>query len=237
MVQDLYRAGEFGELQFLRGVWHNNLENHPRYWHGLPPMHYITHPLSPMLKLAGRRVAEVACFGSGDMRQELHDRLQQPLPRRDRHLPARIRTDQRQGQPGKASPLGRWPSRSPASSLRRRCRTRKPSTSGARSRASPGRPSTMTSTPSSASGRPGRAVPRAARIRSSALTPPAPTIACRANCSGSAIASRSRTWFTSSSGAALEGRESEIDVDEASAYSEPGIRAHQAAMKSIAPRG
>jgi predicted dehydrogenase len=80
LVQDLYRAGEFGQLQFLRGVWHNNLENHPRYWHGLPPMHYITHPLSPMLKLAGRKVAHVHCFGSGAMRPDLHSVYNNPYP-------------------------------------------------------------------------------------------------------------------------------------------------------------
>ncbi len=80
MVQDLYRAGEFGELQFLRGVWHCNLENHPRYWHGLPPMHYITHPLAPMLKLAGRKVAKVACYGSGAMRKSLQEVYQNPYP-------------------------------------------------------------------------------------------------------------------------------------------------------------
>jgi predicted dehydrogenase len=80
LVQDLYRAGEFGEIQFMRGVWHNNLENHPRYWQGLPPMHYITHPMSPMLKLAGRRVADVACFGSGDMREPLKAVYGNPYP-------------------------------------------------------------------------------------------------------------------------------------------------------------
>jgi predicted dehydrogenase len=80
MVQDLHRAREFGELQIMRGVWHCNLENHPRYWHGLPPMHYITHPLAPMLKLAGRKVAKVACFGSGAMRKQLHEVYGNPYP-------------------------------------------------------------------------------------------------------------------------------------------------------------
>lgn len=80
MVQDLYRAGEFGEIQFMRGVWHNNLENHPGYWHGLPPMHYITHPISPMLRLAGRRVKNVASFGSGDMREEMKEVYGNPYP-------------------------------------------------------------------------------------------------------------------------------------------------------------
>lgn len=80
LVQDLYRAGEFGEIQFMRGVWHNNLENHPRYWHGLPPMHYITHPISPMLRLAGRKVKEVACYGSGAMRPALTEVYGNPYP-------------------------------------------------------------------------------------------------------------------------------------------------------------
>jgi predicted dehydrogenase len=67
LVQNLVRQGEFGDLQFLRGVWHNHLDQHAKWWHGLPPMHYITHPLAPMLALTGRKVRNVSCFGSGTM--------------------------------------------------------------------------------------------------------------------------------------------------------------------------
>lgn len=71
-VKELADNGEFGRIQFLRGRWYNNLENHPRYWHGIPPMHYTTHPVSPLLALAGTGVERVACIGMGSMRTELH---------------------------------------------------------------------------------------------------------------------------------------------------------------------
>ena len=79
-VHRLHEMGRFGRIQFLRGVWYHNLENHPRYWMGLPPMHYITHPVSPMLALAGQRATKVSCFGSGVMRQELVDNYGNPFP-------------------------------------------------------------------------------------------------------------------------------------------------------------
>lgn len=79
-LQDMHGRGEFGRLQFLRGVFYHNLENHPDYWMGLPPMHYTTHPIAPMLALAGRRVESVCCLGSGRMRQELRDHYGNPYP-------------------------------------------------------------------------------------------------------------------------------------------------------------
>ncbi len=50
-IHDLVRSGEMGDLQFLRGVWFNHLDQHPQWWHGLPPMHYITHPLAPLFSV------------------------------------------------------------------------------------------------------------------------------------------------------------------------------------------
>lgn len=64
-VRDLARSGEMGTLQFLRGVWFHHLDQHPAWWHGLPPMHYITHPLGPLLMLTGRKVRRVQALGSG----------------------------------------------------------------------------------------------------------------------------------------------------------------------------
>lgn len=79
-VKYLHQQGRFGRIQFLRGRWHHNLENHPRYWLGLPPMHYVTHPVSPMLDLASRQAKKVCCFGSGVMRKELVDNYGNPYP-------------------------------------------------------------------------------------------------------------------------------------------------------------
>lgn len=79
-LRDQIADGMFGDIQFMRGRFYHNLENHPRYWQGLPPMHYTTHPVSPMLALAGTRAVRVNCIGSGSMRRELRDVYGQPWP-------------------------------------------------------------------------------------------------------------------------------------------------------------
>lgn len=79
-VQDLHAEGAFGRLQYMHGVWQVRLENHPKYWMGLPPMHYITHPLSPILKLAGCRARKVTCMGSGSMGADLQAVYGNPYP-------------------------------------------------------------------------------------------------------------------------------------------------------------
>jgi hypothetical protein len=56
------------------------MEDWPPYWMGLPPMHYATHALSPLLALAKTRAEEVRCFGSGAMREELHLQYGNPYP-------------------------------------------------------------------------------------------------------------------------------------------------------------
>jgi hypothetical protein len=56
------------------------MEFWPDYWMGLPPMHYATHAISPLLALSGRRALRVHCFGSGVMRPELVQRYGNPYP-------------------------------------------------------------------------------------------------------------------------------------------------------------
>jgi len=74
-ARDLYERGEFGDLTFLRGVYHQDLEaEYPRYWWAQPPMHYVTHALSPLLALTGKRVERVCCMGSGTLKPH----IQQP---------------------------------------------------------------------------------------------------------------------------------------------------------------
>jgi predicted dehydrogenase len=72
--------GEFGRIQFLRGAHYQDMEFWPDYWMGLPPMHYATHAISPLLALSGRRALRVHCFGSGVMRPELVQRYGNPYP-------------------------------------------------------------------------------------------------------------------------------------------------------------
>lgn len=74
-VQNLLARGEMGPLTFLRGTYYQDIEvGYPPYWRTLPPMHYITHALSPLLALAQTHVATVSCLGSGRLRPD----IQQP---------------------------------------------------------------------------------------------------------------------------------------------------------------
>lgn len=79
-VQDLVARGELGRIQFLRGAHYQDMESWPAYWQGLPPMHYATHAIAPLLALAGTGAREVRCLGSGTMRLDLHERYCNPFP-------------------------------------------------------------------------------------------------------------------------------------------------------------
>lgn len=79
-VKELIDRGEMGRIQFLRGAHYQDMENWPPYWMGLPPMHYATHAVSPLLALSGKRVVKVHCYGSGKMREELHVQYNNPFP-------------------------------------------------------------------------------------------------------------------------------------------------------------
>jgi predicted dehydrogenase len=69
-VHDLYTRGELGRLQFLRGAHMQEMAGWPDYWRELPPMHYATHAVSPLLALAGKPAATVRCVGSGQVRRD-----------------------------------------------------------------------------------------------------------------------------------------------------------------------
>jgi predicted dehydrogenase len=79
-LRDLARTGTLGRIQFLRGAHYQDMENWPPYWNGLPPMYYATHAVAPLLALLGTRAARVHCFGSGEMRAELHQPYGNPYP-------------------------------------------------------------------------------------------------------------------------------------------------------------
>ena len=80
VVQEMFRNDEIGRIQFLRGAHYQDMEYWPPYWMGLPPMHYATHAVSPVLALAGTQARAVHCFGSGVMRPELHEQYKNPYP-------------------------------------------------------------------------------------------------------------------------------------------------------------
>ena len=102
-VQEMIKRGEIGRIQFLRGAHYQDMEYWPPYWMGLPPMHYATHAVSPVLALARTQAKAVHCFGSGVMRAELHEQYGNPFPIRNGHL----RTQQRSaaGRRDHAQPL------------------------------------------------------------------------------------------------------------------------------------
>jgi predicted dehydrogenase len=79
-AKELLREGRIGRIQFLRGAHYQDMEGWPDYWRGLPPMHYATHAISPLLCIAGTRAETVHCFGSGAMRDELKVLYGNPYP-------------------------------------------------------------------------------------------------------------------------------------------------------------
>lgn len=79
-VKSLIEEGKLGNIQYLRGTHFQDMEGWPNYWKGLPPLHYGTHAISPLLYLSGQRAAKVHCFGSGTMRNELKENYGNPYP-------------------------------------------------------------------------------------------------------------------------------------------------------------
>ena len=79
-VKELIESGRLGRIQYIRGAHFQDMEGWPKYWEGLPPLHYATHAVSPLLFLSGQRAAKVHCFGSGSMREELVERYGNPYP-------------------------------------------------------------------------------------------------------------------------------------------------------------
>ena len=64
-AKSLLDSGQLGRIQFLRGAHMQEMAGWPDYWLDLPPMHYATHAVAPLLALAGREAESVRCLGSG----------------------------------------------------------------------------------------------------------------------------------------------------------------------------
>jgi len=79
-MQEMMAAGRVGRIQFMRGTHFQDMEGWPDYWLGLPPMHYGTHAIAPLLHLSGAKATSVQCFGSGVMREALVARYNNPFP-------------------------------------------------------------------------------------------------------------------------------------------------------------
>jgi predicted dehydrogenase len=78
-VKDLRDSGELGRIQFLRGAHQQEMAGWPGYWEGLPPMHYATHAVSPLLSLSECEVEFVSCFGSGRIADHLVKKYGSPF--------------------------------------------------------------------------------------------------------------------------------------------------------------
>jgi len=71
-MRELYEKGELGKIQYLKASHQQDMDGWPDYWPGLPPMHYATHCVGPVLGLTRGQAEYVSCFGSGTIREELH---------------------------------------------------------------------------------------------------------------------------------------------------------------------
>jgi len=79
-VRDLLKSGALGDLTFYRGFHLQDLDGFPPYWAAYPPMHYITHALSPALSLTGDTVASVQCLGSSRLTDRRRGDQPHPVP-------------------------------------------------------------------------------------------------------------------------------------------------------------
>ncbi len=70
-AKELYRKGVLGEIQFLQGSHHQDMEGWPDAWPGLPPMFYATHCISPCMGMVEGEAEYVSCFGSGTIQEDL----------------------------------------------------------------------------------------------------------------------------------------------------------------------
>jgi predicted dehydrogenase len=78
-VKELYEKGELGKLQFLRASHQQDMAGWPGYWEGLPPMHYATHCVGPVLALPKAEAEYVSCFGSGRIDENLIPKYGSPF--------------------------------------------------------------------------------------------------------------------------------------------------------------
>ncbi|MCB1094964.1 MAG: Gfo/Idh/MocA family oxidoreductase [Verrucomicrobiae bacterium] len=77
-MKELYDRGELGKLQFLKASHQQDMDGWPNYWPGLPPMHYATHCVGPVLGLGRNQAEYVSCFPSGTIRESLHHHYNSP---------------------------------------------------------------------------------------------------------------------------------------------------------------
>ncbi|MEQ8471503.1 MAG: Gfo/Idh/MocA family oxidoreductase [Marinoscillum sp.] len=85
-MKELYDSGELGKVQFLKASHQQDMDGWPDYWPGLPPMHYATHCVGPVLGLTRSDAEYVSCFPSGTIRKELHQHYNSPYAVETAHI-------------------------------------------------------------------------------------------------------------------------------------------------------
>ncbi len=85
-MKELYDKGELGKIQFLKASHQQDMDGWPNYWPGLPPMHYATHCVGPVLALTRGEAEYVSCFGSGTIREELQAYYNSPFAVESTHI-------------------------------------------------------------------------------------------------------------------------------------------------------
>ena len=85
-VKELYERGDLGKIQFIQASHQQDMDGWPNYWPGLPPMHYATHCVGPVLALTDAEAEYVSCFGSGTIRQELIGKYNSPFAVESCHI-------------------------------------------------------------------------------------------------------------------------------------------------------
>ena len=85
-IKELYDKGELGKVQFLKASHQQDMDGWPDYWPGLPPMHYATHCVGPVLGITRAEAENVSCYGSGTIRPELHSKYNSPFAVESTHI-------------------------------------------------------------------------------------------------------------------------------------------------------
>lgn len=78
--RELFEEGRFGRVTFAKGSHYQDMEGWPAYWRGLPPHHYMTHAIAPVLRLLGTRATSARCLGSGRLPAERAEQYGNPFP-------------------------------------------------------------------------------------------------------------------------------------------------------------
>ncbi len=85
-VKEMFEKGEMGKLQFLRASHQQEMAGWPGYWEGLPPMHYATHCVGPVVALAKADAEYVSCYGSGRIDENLISKYGSPFAIESCHI-------------------------------------------------------------------------------------------------------------------------------------------------------